>query len=122
MVISPRGRLWGILWLAVSLVLTLLTLPATLVQLQVLFAFERPFRVDYFVFIWALVPWAYRHPEAFRWLMPSTWPGVAHEILATAERWRVHWRQSPQATTVLLRRVTRTRVRAFLGIGTEEAT
>jgi hypothetical protein len=120
LVISPRGRLWGILWLAVSLVLTLLTLPATLVQLQVLFAFQRPFRVDYFVFIWALVPWAYRHPEAFRWLMPSTWPGAANEILATSERWRHHWRQSPQATAVLLRRVTRTRVRAFLGIGAEE--
>jgi hypothetical protein len=122
MVISPRGRLWAILWLAVSLVLTLLTLPATLVQLQVLFAFQRPFRVDYFVFVWALVPWAYRHPDAFRWLMPSTWPGAAHEILVTAERWRLHWRQSPQATTVMLRRVTKTRVRAFLGLGVEEAT
>jgi hypothetical protein len=120
LIMSPRGRLWAILWLAVSLVLTMLTLPATLVQLQVLFAFQRPFRVDYFVFIWALVPWAYRHPDAFRWLMPSTWPGVAHEILATSERWRHHWRQSPQATTVMLRRVTKTRVRAFLGIGTEE--
>jgi hypothetical protein len=121
LIISPRGRLWGILWLAVSLVLTLLTLPATIVQLQVLFAFQRPFRVDYFVFLWALVPWAWRHPEAFRWLMPSTWPWVARHVLEVAQRWRLHWRQSPQRTAVLLRRMTRTRVRAFLGLGVEEA-
>jgi hypothetical protein len=121
LIVSPRGRLWGILWLAVSLILTLLTLPATIVQLQVLFAFQRPFRVDYLIFIWALVPWAYRHPEAFRWLMPSTWPGAAHEILGEYATWRGHWRESPQRTALLFRRVTRDKVRQFLGIGAEEA-
>jgi hypothetical protein len=121
LILSPRSRLWGILWLAVSLVLTLLTLPATIVQLQVLFAFQRPIRVDYFVFLWALVPWAWTHPDAFRWLMPSTWPGVAAQILTEAGRWRVHWHQSPQQTALLLRRMTRSRIRAFLGIGVEDS-
>ena len=121
LIISPRARLWGILWFALALVLTVITLPATIVQLQVLFAFERPVRVDYFVFAWALVPWAWRHPEAFRWLMPSTWPGIARYLVAILRRWRFHWRRSPQRTVVILRRVTMARVRAFLGIGAADA-
>jgi hypothetical protein len=115
--ISPRGRLWGIVWLVLAVALTALTLPATIVQLQVLFSFQRPLRVDYFVFVWALVPWAWRHPEAFRWLMPSTWPGAIRAMAAAISRWRFHWRRSPERTAVLLRRITRARFRAFLGLG-----
>src|ERR1035437_1881140 len=59
--LAPRGRLWGLVWLALGLLLTALTLPQTLVQLQVLFSFQRPLRVDYLVFVWAIVPWAWRH-------------------------------------------------------------
>ena len=58
--ISPRGRLWGLAWFLLALVLTAVTLPATLTQLQVLFSFQRPLRVDYLVFIWGIVPWAWR--------------------------------------------------------------
>ena len=122
LIIRPRARFWGIIWLAVALALTLLTLPATIVQLQVLFAFQRPARVDYFVFIWGLVPWAYRHPEEFRWLMPSTWPGAARRIATIVHLWRIHWRESPQRTAVVLRRLARMRLRAFLGLDTEPAT
>jgi hypothetical protein len=114
--LSPRGRLWGILWFILALILTALTLPQTLVQLQVLFSFQRPLRVDYLVFIWALVPWAWRHPEAFRWLMPSTWPGAAQAGAAAARLWHVHWRRSPSRTWDALRRVTRAWVRNFLGL------
>jgi hypothetical protein len=113
--LSPRGRLWAVVWAVVALALTLLTLPQTIVQLQVLFAFQRPPRIDYFVFIWAIVPWAWRHPEAFRWLMPSTWPGAAQAATAAARLWRIHWRRDPVATREALGRVARTRVREFFG-------
>ena len=118
--LSPRGRLWGIVWFVLAVLLTALTLPATLVQLQVLFGFPRPARVDYFVFVWALVPWAYRHPEAFRWLMPSQWPGIARTVAGVFAIWRIHWRRSPERTADVLRRLMRARVRAYLGIGTAE--
>ena len=114
---SPRGRLWGLGWLILALILTALTLPQTLIQLQVLFSFQRPLRVDYLVFIWAIVPWAWRHPEAFRWLIPSTWPGAAQAGAAAARLWHVHWRRRPERTAEALRRVMRARLRTFFGIG-----
>jgi hypothetical protein len=114
---SPRGRLWGLAWFVLALILTAVTLPATLVQLQVLFSFQRPLRVDYLVFIWAIVPWAWRHPEAFRWLMPSTWPGAAQAGAAAANVWHIRWRRSPERTIETLLRVTRSRLRTFLGLG-----
>jgi len=114
---SPRGRLWGVAWLIFALILTALTLPQTLVQLEVLFSFQRPLRVDYLVFVWAIVPWAWRHPEAFRWLIPSTWPGAAQAGAAAARLWHVHWQRSPDRTAETLRRVMRARVRAFFGLG-----
>jgi hypothetical protein len=115
-ILTPRGRLWGIVWFVLAVILTVLTLPATLVQLQVLFGFPRPARVDYFVFVWAFVPWAYMHPWAFRWLMPSEWPGIARTSASTLSMWRTHWRRSPERTAETLRRVMSSRVRAFLGL------
>ena len=115
--LSPRGRLWGLFWLALGLVLTALTLPQTVVQLEVLFSFQRPIRIDYLVFIWAIVPWSWRHPQAFRWLMPSTWPGAGHTAASTVHLWRDHWKRRPARTADALRRVMRARVKAFLGLG-----
>jgi hypothetical protein len=115
--LAPRGRLWGLFWLSLGLLLTALTLPQTLVQLEVLFSFGRPLRVDYLVFIWGIVPWAWLHPEAFRWLMPSTWPGAAQTGTTTLNLWRDHWKRRPARTAETLRRVMRARVRAFLGLG-----
>ncbi len=116
--LSPRGRLWGLFWLALALLLTALTLPQTLVQLEVLFSFQRPLRIDYLVFVWGIVPWAWRHPEAFRWLMPSIWPNAAQNGARVASLWRDHWKRSPGRTTETLRRIIRARVKAFLGLGT----
>jgi hypothetical protein len=115
-ILTPRGRLWGIVWLVLAVVLTALTLPQTLVQLQVLFGFPRPARVDYFVFVWALVPWAWHHPEAFRWLMPSEWPGIARTLLSAVAIWRIHWKRSPERTAVTMRRLAKVRARAYLGL------
>jgi hypothetical protein len=116
LLLSPRGRLWGIAWFVLAVLLTALTLSATLVQLQILLNFPRPVRVDYLVFIWALVPWAYHHPEAFRWLMPSEWPGIARTVASALAIWRIHWRRSPERTSGTLRRLIRARLRAFLGL------
>jgi hypothetical protein len=115
--ISPRGRLWGLGWLALGLALTALTLPQTLVQIQVLFSFQRPLRVDYLVFIWGLVPWAYRHPDAFRWMTPSTWPGIVQTAVASVRRWRLHWRRSPARTSEVLHRFLRAWFRSWFGLG-----
>lgn len=71
--VAPRGRAWGVVFLAIGGVLTLLTLDATIVQLQVLFAFPRPPRLDYLVFLWALVPWLWRSPDPARFVRPATW-------------------------------------------------
>lgn len=60
-ILSSGGRRWGLLWLAIALALSLILLPLTIVQLQVLFGFGgRPIRLDYLVFLWAVIPWLYR--------------------------------------------------------------
>ncbi len=120
-VLSPRARLWAIVWLLPAVLLTALTLPQTLVQLEVLFSFPRPPRIDYFIFLWALVPWAYRNPWAFRWLMPSEWPGIARTVGGAFMIWRIHWRRSPERTGELFRKLMRARVRTFLGLKQSKA-
>ena len=73
-ILAPRTRLWGLAWLALSVILSLVTLPATINQFQALFGFgARPVRLDFLVFVWAAVPWLYRQEDPFRWLRPSTW-------------------------------------------------
>ncbi|MBA2700879.1 MAG: DUF2029 domain-containing protein [Chloroflexi bacterium] len=64
LVLPPRTRLWGLLWLGISIALSLVLLPLTIVQFQALFGFgARPVRLDYLVFLWAFVPWLYRRPD-----------------------------------------------------------
>lgn len=59
-ILRPPTKLWGLLWLAVSVALSLATLPLTIIQLQTLFGFgARPVRLDYLVYLWAFVPWLY---------------------------------------------------------------
>jgi hypothetical protein len=73
-ILAPRTRVWGLGWLAVSIALSIVTLPLTIIQLQVLFGFgARPLRLDYLVFLWAFVPWLYRRPDPFDFLRPATW-------------------------------------------------
>jgi hypothetical protein len=78
LVLAPRGRFWGIVWLAVCAILSIATLPLTIIQLQALFGFgPRPLRLDYLVLLWAAVPWWWRHPQPLWWLVPRTWPMLA---------------------------------------------
>jgi hypothetical protein len=64
-ILGPAARKWGLVWLAVSIGLSLIVLPLTIVQFQTLFGFgARPIRLDYLVYIWAFVPWGYRWLDA----------------------------------------------------------
>ncbi len=61
LVLASRTRRWGLLWLALSVALSLALLPLTIVQFQALFGFgARPVRLDYLVYAWAFIPWLYR--------------------------------------------------------------
>jgi hypothetical protein len=98
-ILAPRARLWGLIFLAASALLSLATLPLTILQLQALFGFgARPLRLDFLVFLWALVPVLWRRPEPFGWLRPSAWR-------ATVGRWR-----APREMAL------RRRVREYLGL------
>ena len=73
-ILAHHARRWGLVWLAVSIGLSLLTLPLTIIQLQALFGFgARPVRLDYLVYLWAFVPWLYRRPDPFDFLRAATW-------------------------------------------------
>ena len=64
-ILRPDARRWGLLWLALSIGLSVLLLPLTIIQFQALFGFgARPIRLDYLVFLWAFIPWLYRRPRA----------------------------------------------------------
>ena len=88
-VLAPRARFYGLLFLAVSVLLSLATLPQTVVQLEAIFGFgRRPLRLDYIVFVWALVPVLWRRAEPFAFLRPSFWPALVN-------RWRADPRPIP---------------------------
>jgi hypothetical protein len=73
-ILAPRGRLFGLLFLATSVLLSLATLPLTVTQLQAVFSFgARPLRLDYLVFLWALVPVLWVRERPFDWLRPAAW-------------------------------------------------
>jgi Glycosyltransferase family 87 len=58
-------RRWGLIWLALSIGLSVALLPLTIVQFQTLFGFgARPIRLDYLVYLWAFIPWGYRLLDA----------------------------------------------------------
>jgi hypothetical protein len=117
LVLAPRARAWGVGWLVVAAVLSLLTLPLTIVQLQALFGFgARPLRLDYLVLLWALVPWVWRHPDALWWLRPSSWPTVGTGLQRRGRAWRSHWRSDPVAARATAVREVRMRLRSFLGL------
>ena len=93
-ILARDARRWGLAWLAVSVGLSILTLPLTIVQLQTLFGFgARPIRLDYLVYLWAFVPWLYRRPEPFDFLRRATWRRWASEARACARQsWTVRHR------------------------------
>lgn len=117
LLLAPRARAWGLLWLGVAILLSLLTLPATIAQFQALFGFgARPIRLDYLVLLWATVPWLWRHPHPMWWLNPRTWAGLRIAVAQALAGWRQRWRSDPEDAAALARREMRQRVRTFLGL------
>ena len=111
--LRPRARLWGLGWLGLSILLSLATLPLTIIQLQTLFGFgARPVRLDYLVFLWAVVPWLYRRREPFDWLRPSWWRDRVTRLAGTARASRTGSARRPTTAAGALRRG----VRDFLGL------
>jgi len=89
-ILSGRARGWGIGWLLVSVALSLLTLPLTIIQLQALFGFgARPIRLDFLVYLWAAVPWFYLKVDPSDLLRPANWRGrLADGRSRLLRRWR----------------------------------
>ena len=64
-ILARPTRLWGVFWLALSIGLSIVLLPMTIVQFQALFGFgARPVRLDYLIYLWAFIPWGYRRLDA----------------------------------------------------------
>lgn len=78
-ILPPATRRWGLVALAIAVLLSIATWPQTLVQITVAAAsgppnFPRPLRIDHAVLIWAAVPWL--------------WQGDLRGRLEAALRWR----------------------------------
>ncbi|HSW43064.1 MAG TPA: glycosyltransferase family 87 protein [Patescibacteria group bacterium] len=84
--LAPRGRAWAVVLSAVGVVLSVLTLDATLIQLQVLVAAPRPPRLDFIALLWCLVPWLWRDPDPLRYLRAATWIGWGRGWLGELRR------------------------------------
>ncbi len=86
LVLPPRARLWGLIWISLAFVLALATWPQTLGQVEAAVTFPRPFRLDYLLLLWAAVPWIWARP---RLLEPSEWRPLAGEVARWATtQWR----------------------------------
>ena len=86
-ILPPATRRWGLLWLALSIALSLALLPLTIIQFQALFGFgARPVRLDYLVYLWAFVPWLYRRRDPWDFLHLATWRRRFGELGARIRR------------------------------------
>ena len=98
-VLPPRARGWGLVFLAVSMLLSLVMLPLTILQLQVLFGFgQRPFRADYLVFVWSAVPWWWRLADPFAFLRPAWWVDTVRLQRTRGRRFGAAFRAQPRRT------------------------
>ncbi len=113
LLLAPRARRSGLLWLTLAGVLSLLTLPLTITQLQALFGFgPRPPRLDYLVLLWACVPWLWLHPSALARFDPRTWPAGLGLLRVRIEDLRTGWSTDPRGA----RSRARGGIREFLGL------
>lgn len=115
--LAPRGRAWGLAFVGLGVLLSLAMLPATLAQLEALTAFPRPFRIDYLIYLWALVPWLWRHPDPGSLVRPSSWHGWLAVAGAAARRAVTALRSDPRTGVAELAAAAGRRCRAWLGLG-----
>ena len=98
LVLPPKARGWGLVFLLISMLLSLAMLPLTIVQMQALFGFgERPFRADYLVFIWSAVPWWWRLNDPFAFLRLSAWRDAIRRLVGGLGSWWAGFRGAPGA-------------------------
>ncbi len=116
LILAPRARLHGVLFLAIAGLLTLATLPLTLVQLSVLFALPRPARLDYLIYLWALIPFVWLRPDPTWFLRPATWRAWAARLVATGRRWRDGWRGDARRAPGRAGARLRAAARSFFGL------
>jgi len=114
--LARRARGWGLAWLGLFVVLTIATLPATVDQIRVIFAFPRPARVDYLVLLWAAVPWIWRHPQPLWWIWPSAWPGITARVREWVAAWRGRLSGGPRAAVTATWTAARVWTRRSLGL------
>jgi hypothetical protein len=93
LILPPRARLWGIIWAALFVVLTLAVWPEAVRQLELVINFPRPIRLDYVLLLWAAVPWIWAHPRWFEW---RTWPEQVRENRDIVARAVTAWWRSPR--------------------------
>ena len=117
LILPPRTRFWGLIWLAGSAILSLATLPLTIVQLQALFGFgARPIRLDYLVLLWPLVPFLWRRETPFGWLRPSGWRAAASRAAAFGAGWWRRLTSDPAGGGAAARREVTRWARGLLGL------
>ena len=117
LVLPPRTRLWGLIFLAASGLLSLVMLPLTIVQLQVLFGFgDRPIRADYLVFVWAAVPWWWRLEHPFAFLSAAAWSRALRVQRDRASRWARAFRTEPRAAARLAATQSKRWFKRYVGL------
>ncbi len=117
LILPPRTRFWGLVWLAGSALLSLATLPLTIVQFQALFGFgARPIRLDYLVLLWALVPYLWRREQPFGWLRTTSWRSAAGRLGDAAGDGRRRLATDPAEGGAAARRELTRRARVLLGL------
>jgi hypothetical protein len=61
-VLAPRARRFGLVWLCLAMLFSIALLPQTIQQLEAIVGFgARPIRLDYLAYLWAFIPWLYRN-------------------------------------------------------------
>jgi hypothetical protein len=117
LILPARARGWGIVFLLISMLLSLAMLPLTIIQLQALFGFgERPFRADYLVFIWSAVPWWWQLRDPFAFLRPSAWREAASFQAARVRRWLRAFLTEPRTVARRSGAAGRSWARRFVGL------
>ena len=117
LVLPPRARGWGLVFLALAGFLSLAMLPLTIIQLQALFGFgQRPFRADYLVFVWSAVPWWWRRKDPFAFLRLSSWREMSGFHVAQFRAWLGALRARPRRTLSSTSRELVAATRRYVGL------
>ena len=93
LILRPRTRLWGVLWMVLFGILTLAVWPQVIRQLEMVIAFPRPLRIDYVLLLWAAVPWLWAHP---RWFVWRTWGEQVREVEQIVRGALRRWWEGPR--------------------------